>query len=167
MAADYCGLSIGEITALPPSLAGDWQMTMRSGIGVVDGKAAAMPVDEAPDQASFTADGIDLNLEKDDFFPTTLLRHFVIEDMFQPDLALPGESPLNAVELLDPEIKDSGLTCDPKTLPQFVGDVEMDGGASSTLRVYAFGADKMVLVIKGESGNQAARAVFDLTRAAQ
>lgn len=164
MAADYCKLPMDQVKALPARLAGDWQMVMRGGIGVVDGKAAAMPVDDAPDQASFTADGDDLNLAQDDFFPATALKPFVIEVMSQPDLALPGESPLDAAELLQPEVTDSKLSCDPKTVPQFVGEVDMGNGASSTLRVYAFGPATMVMVIKGESGNQAARAVFDLTR---
>ncbi len=164
MAADFCKLPMDKVMALPAALAGDWQMAMRGGIGVVDGKLKAMPTDGAPDEATFTADGSDLTLDDDGFFPATPLKHFVIEKMFQPDMALPGESPLNAVELLAPEITDNGLPCDPKTLPQFAGAVAVDGDATSTLRVYAFGPDTMVLVIKGESGGQAARAVFDLTR---
>ncbi len=167
MAAEYCTLPTEQVMALPAILAGDWQMVMRGGIGVVDGTPAAMPTDDAPEQATFVADGGDVTLEQDDFFPTTRLTHVVIAETVQPDLALPGESPLNALELLDPELRETGLSCDPGTLPQFAGEVAMDGGAASTLRLYAFGPEMMVLVIKGESGHQAARAVFDLKRAAR
>ena len=164
MAGDYCALPMDQVMKLPATLAGDWQMVMRSGLGVVDGKPVAMPVEDGPDQVRFTADGGDLALAADSFFPATALKHIGVNVMSRPDLALPGESPLEAAELLQPEITASGLPCDPNALPQFVGEVDMGNGSSSTLRVYAFGPEALVLVIKGESGSQAARVVFDLTQ---
>lgn len=165
--ADYCGLTGAARTAVAEDLAGSWQAVFRSGlIEMEDGKVQPLPAQEEPETAIFTSDGRSLTLAEDTLFPAvTLMPYSVVSLQTRPDFALPGESPLMAAELLAPEVEATGLPCDPASLPQFLAKVPMDGGASATLWVFALSKDRMALVVQGAGGGQAARAVFDLSRA--
>ncbi len=66
--------------------------------------------------------------------------------------------------MLQAEVAEVALRCDPKDLAQFTGEAAQADNATAALRVFAFGPDFMVMVIRGEGGGQVARAVFDLRR---
>ena len=164
-AEDYCDVGFGRTQALPKTLAAERQADFRGGIAVTaDGKPHAFPAEaDAPD-LTFTYDEDGLNLVKDDFFPALHLNPYQI-DLSEPDFELPGESVLLSAELLQPETVAVGLPCDPRLLAQFVGQAEQDDNTSADLRIFAFGPEFMVMVIRVEGGGQTARAVFDLKRA--
>lgn len=166
LAEDYCGLTNDQRAALPQALAGTWAARLRGAIMVgTDGKPQALPEDADTREAILAADGAGLALAEDDIFPAVTLAPAVIDDHAEPDFALPGESPLGAAELLAPEAAAARLTCDPKTLPQFVVEVPMEGtDANATLRLFALSSAQMVMVIGGQGGGQSARALFDLAR---
>lgn len=159
-AADFCTLP--DAKPLPDQLAGQWQGLMRGGILVgADGKPQALPADEVPQSLVFKADGQNLTLVGDGFFPAVALA----PAPGTKDFALPGESPLEPAELLQQEVGRLGLTCDPANLPRFFAQIPMDAGAVSRFDIFAVAQDDMVLVVQGAGQGQAARAVFDLHRA--
>ena len=157
-AADFCALGA---TGSPDQLAGNWQALMSGGILVgTDGKPHALPPDDQPQALVFAADGTNLMLAADAFFPAVKMA----KAPGTKDFALPGESPLEPAELLQPEVSKLSLACDPATLPRFFAQMPMDAGALSTFDIFALSPEDMVLVVKGEGQGQMARAVFDLHR---
>lgn len=162
MAADFCGVTPEEAIALPKALEGVWTGVLRGGILVNAGIPQALPADdEEIMEISVKADGSGLAMAvTNDFFQP--MRLDPVHDA--PDFALPGESPLSAGELLADEAAAAKLGCDPATLPQFQTGMALEGGATSTLRVLALDAGRLVLIVAAVGVGQAARAVFDLTR---
>jgi hypothetical protein len=158
-AADYCGRAPGD-APVTQALGGAWNAVLRGGVAVVNGKPHALPVVDTAQKAVFTPAMTGLTLAEDAIFPALAFAPAQVV----PDFALPGESALPAAELLQPETEATGMTCDPATLPQFHGEVTLDGGVSATFHLFALTPDQMVMVIRAEGKGQVVRAVFDLKR---
>ncbi|MBI1170705.1 hypothetical protein GC209_04825 [bacterium] len=164
LAADYCALGAEDAKAVPEQISGSWEGSFRGGIVVQNGKPQALPPEAEVQKIVLTAEAGKLALaDPGGFFPRIDLDP--AGDV--PDYALPGESPLAAAEFFQPETAETGIACDPAGLPQFKGQVALDGDARSTFRILALTPDRLALVIRAEGQGQAARVVFDLRRAGQ
>lgn len=159
-AADYCGLTADQVKAVPAALVGTWNGTLRDAIVLQGGKPQSLPPDSAAQNMKLQIDGGKLTLAQDKMFPA--ITFDPVSDV--QDYAVQGESPLDAAEFFAPEVKESGLKCDPASLPQLQG-TSPPGNMVSTFRIIGLTPDNVVLVIRSSGHGMSARAVFDLKRA--
>lgn len=142
VADPYCKPDAAELAALPGLLAGEWQGEIVQGVAVQGGRPRVLPTDGKPSPAVLAAAGQAISFS-DATTPAPVLLNVTTSAM---DFALPGESPLDAAELLGPLLPESG--CALVDLPQFHGAVSMAQGMAVQFRAYVVARDQLLMVMQ-------------------
>ena len=142
LADPYCKPDAAELTALPELLAGEWQGEIVQGVAVQDGKPSVLPTDGKSTPAVLAVVGRAIS-----FSDATTTAPVLLDIATKAvDFALPGESPLDAEELLGPLLPETG--CALVDLPQFRGAVSMAQGMAVQFRAYVVARDQLLIVMQ-------------------
>ncbi len=142
VADPFCKPDAAELVALPGMLAGDWQGEILQGVAVQGGKPRVLPTDAKPTPATLAVAGQAISFS-DATTPAPVLLDVTTSAV---DFALPGESPLDAAELLGPILPESA--CALSDLPQFHGAVSMAQGMAVQFRAYMVARDQVLMVMQ-------------------